>query len=61
MTAATTLPARFPVLGATGWGLDIMVPMAIASFAGMRLVFVRVLTVPVLYSCMKEHRVSAVE
>jgi Cu(I)/Ag(I) efflux system membrane protein CusA/SilA len=35
-----------------------MVPMAIPSFGGMFVVVVRVLTVPVLYSWMKERGIS---
>jgi Cu(I)/Ag(I) efflux system membrane protein CusA/SilA len=58
MTAATTLLALVPVLTSTGRGSDIMVPMAIPSFGGMFVVVVRVLTVPVLYSWMKERGIS---
>ncbi len=54
MTSATTLLALIPVLTSTGRGSDIMVPMAIPSFGGMFVVLFRVLTVPVLYSWMKE-------
>jgi Cu(I)/Ag(I) efflux system membrane protein CusA/SilA len=58
MTAATTLLALIPVLTSTGRGSDIMVPMAIPSFGGMFVVVIRVLTVPVLYSWMKERRLD---
>jgi Cu(I)/Ag(I) efflux system membrane protein CusA/SilA len=58
MTAATTLLALVPVLTSTGRGSDIMVPMAIPSFGGMIVVVIRVLTVPVLYSWMKERRLD---
>jgi Cu(I)/Ag(I) efflux system membrane protein CusA/SilA len=59
MTAATTLLALVPVLTSTGRGSDIMVPMAIPSFGGMFVVVIRVLTVPVLYSWMKEQRIKS--
>lgn len=56
MTAATTLLALIPVLTATGRGADIMMPMAVPSFGGMVVVFIQVLTVPVLYSWVAERR-----
>jgi Cu(I)/Ag(I) efflux system membrane protein CusA/SilA len=59
MTAATTLLALVPVLTSTGRGADIMVPMAIPSFGGMFVVVIRVLTVPVIYSWMKERRIKS--
>lgn len=58
MTAATTLIALIPVLTSTGRGSDVMVPMAIPSFGGMFVVMFRVLTVPVLYSWMKERALT---
>jgi Cu(I)/Ag(I) efflux system membrane protein CusA/SilA len=61
MTAATTLLALVPVLTSTGRGSDIMVPMAIPSFGGMFVVVIRVLTVPVLYSWMKERRIKSTQ
>ena len=59
MTSATTLLALIPVLTSIGRGADIMVPMAIPSFGGMVVVFVRVLTVPVLYCWLAERRLKS--
>ena len=57
MTTATTVLALIPVLTSTGRGSDIMVPMAIPSFGGMLIQLSTLLTVPVLYSILKEFRV----
>jgi Cu(I)/Ag(I) efflux system membrane protein CusA/SilA len=59
MTASTTLLALVPVLTSTGRGSDIMVPMAIPSFGGMFVVVIYVLTVPVLFSWMKERSLKS--
>ncbi len=54
MTTATTILALLPVLTSSGRGADIMVPMAIPSFGGMFVAMITLLTVPVLYSWIKE-------
>ena len=54
MTTATTILALLPVLTSKGRGADIMVPMAIPSFGGMFVAIITLLTVPVLYSWIKE-------
>jgi copper/silver efflux system protein len=54
MTTATTILALLPVLTSKGIGSDIMVPMAIPSFGGMFVAIITLLTVPVLYSWIKE-------
>lgn len=54
MTTATTILALLPVLTSQGRGSDIMLPMAIPSFGGMFAAMITLLTVPVLYSSMKE-------
>lgn len=54
MTTATTILALLPVLTSTGRGSDIMVAMAIPSFGGMFVAIITLLTVPVLYSWIKE-------
>ncbi|MAV58628.1 MAG: acriflavine resistance protein B [Candidatus Marinimicrobia bacterium] len=54
MTTATTILALLPVLTSKGRGADIMVPMAIPSFGGMFVAMITLLTVPVLYSWIKE-------
>jgi Cu(I)/Ag(I) efflux system membrane protein CusA/SilA len=58
MTTATTVLALIPVLTATGRGADIMVPMAIPSFGGMIFAMITMLVVPVLYSALKEWRIT---
>jgi Cu(I)/Ag(I) efflux system membrane protein CusA/SilA len=58
MTTATTILALIPVLTSTGRGSDIMVPMAIPSFGGMTIEVLTMLVVPVLYSWIKEVRIS---
>lgn len=55
MTTATTMLALLPILTSQGRGADIMVPMAIPSFGGMFVAIITVLTVPVLYSFIKEN------
>ncbi len=55
ITTATTILALIPVLTSTGRGSDIMVPMAIPSFGGMLIQIITILTVPVLYSLIKEN------
>jgi Cu(I)/Ag(I) efflux system membrane protein CusA/SilA len=57
MTTATTILALLPVLTSKGRGADIMVPMAIPSFGGMFVAIITLLTVPVLYSWIKERGV----
>jgi Cu(I)/Ag(I) efflux system membrane protein CusA/SilA len=54
MTTATTILALLPVLTSQGRGADIMVPMAIPSFGGMFVAIITLVTVPVLYSSIKE-------
>lgn len=54
MTTATTILALIPVLTSTGRGSDIMIPMAIPVFGGMIIEVLTMLTVPVLYSAVKE-------
>ncbi len=54
MTTATTILALIAVLGSTGRGSDIMVPMAIPSFGGMTIEVLTMLIVPVLYSALEE-------
>lgn len=49
MTTATTVLALLPVLGSTGRGSDVMVPMAIPVFGGMLVEVLTMFTVPVLY------------
>ncbi|KAA3599370.1 MAG: AcrB/AcrD/AcrF family protein [Calditrichaeota bacterium] len=59
MTTATTLLALIPILTSTGRGSDIMVPMAIPSFGGMVIALVTLFVVPVLYSWIKEIRLTS--
>ena len=54
MTSATTILALIPVLGSTGRGSDIMVPMAIPTFGGMAVVIISMFVVPTLYCVVKE-------
>ncbi|MBN2844304.1 MAG: efflux RND transporter permease subunit, partial [Sedimentisphaerales bacterium] len=54
MTTATTILALVPVLTSTGRGSDIMIPMAIPVFGGMIIEVLTMLTVPELYSVIKE-------
>ena len=58
MTVSTTILALLPVMTSTGRGSDIMVPMAIPTFGGMAVVLVTVFVVPVLYSLVRELRLS---
>ncbi|MCA6074072.1 efflux RND transporter permease subunit [Fulvivirga sedimenti] len=54
MTTLTTLIALLPVLGSTGKGSDIMVPMAIPIFGGMTIAIITMFIVPVLYGWHQE-------
>ncbi len=54
MTTLTTLIALLPVLGSTGKGSDIMVPMAIPIFGGMIIAIITMFIVPVLYGWRQE-------
>ncbi len=58
MTTATTVLALLPVLGSSGRGADVMVPMAIPVFGGMLFEAITVFTVPVLYYLSHRGRVS---
>ncbi len=58
MTTATTILALIPVLGSSGRGSDIMVPMAIPSFGGMTIEILTMLIVPVLYCALQEAKAS---
>ncbi len=58
MTTATTILALLPVLTSTGRGSDIMIPMAIPSFGGMLVALITLFVVPVLFSWMKEYKLT---
>lgn len=58
MTSATTILALVPVLGSTGRGSDIMVPMAIPSVGGMTVSIITLFMIPVLYSMWQERKVK---
>jgi Cu(I)/Ag(I) efflux system membrane protein CusA/SilA len=58
MTTATTILALIPVLTSTGKGSDIMVPMAIPVFGGMAIEILTMLVVPVLYSFVRESKLT---
>ena len=53
-TTATTLLALLPVLGSTGRGSDILVPMAIPAFGGMAVELLTMFLVPVLWCAREE-------
>ncbi len=53
-TTATTLLALLPVLGSSGRGSDILVPMAIPAFGGMALELLTMFLVPVLWCAREE-------
>jgi copper/silver efflux system protein len=50
----STILALLPILTATGPGPDIMITMEIPLFGGMFVAIITLLTVPVLYSWIKE-------
>ena len=52
-TTATTLLALLPVLGSSGRGSEILVPMAIPAFGGMALELLTMFVLPVLW-CTRE-------
>ena len=52
-------PPNLPVVTSTGRGANIMVPMAIPSFGGMRIEIITMLVVPVLYQACQELRFKA--
>ena len=53
MTSTTTLIALLPILGATGRGADLMIPMSIPLFGGMLGVSLSYYLLPVLYAWSK--------
>ena len=53
-TTATTLLALLPVLGSSGRGSDILVPMAIPAFGGMAVELLTMFLVPVLWCAREE-------
>ncbi|MFT5079935.1 MAG: Cu(I)/Ag(I) efflux system membrane protein CusA/SilA, partial [Bacteroidia bacterium] len=53
-TTATTLLALLPVLGSTGRGSDILVPMAIPAFGGMAVELLTMFLLPVLWCAREE-------
>ncbi len=56
-TTATTLLALLPVLGSSGRGSEILVPMAIPAFGGMALELLTMFVLPVLWCAREEWRV----
>ncbi|MDF1800111.1 MAG: efflux RND transporter permease subunit [Planctomycetota bacterium] len=52
-TTATTLLALLPVLGSSGRGAEVLVPMAIPAFGGMALELLTMFVLPVLW-CIRE-------
>jgi Cu(I)/Ag(I) efflux system membrane protein CusA/SilA len=54
MTTATTLLALLPIATSPGRGADLMVPMALPTIGGVGLTLLTLLTVPVLYSLVRE-------
>ena len=55
-TTATTLLALLPVLGSSGRGSEILVPMAIPAFGGMALELLTMFVLPVLWCAREEWR-----
>ena len=58
-TTATTLLALLPVLGSSGRGSDILVPMAIPAFGGMAVELLTMFIVPVLWCAREEWKLMA--